>query len=107
MRFNFMKITITQEDIDAALKEHSDDTGVTRCCVVFQALKRSGIPVSGVGYTSTDLRNGEIYALIGTDEITRASHEEWQNFLGAEIEFGQKLHPERHFYKPKRKTKIT
>lgn len=82
-----MKITITQSDLEAARKDHEVTGMFFDTCLVYQALKRSGIPVRGVGYESCDVAGGDIHRLKNTGDITRASSENWDKFVGCEFEF--------------------
>ena len=81
-----MKDKITQADLENAQKELKTHGDITRCCLVYQVLKRNGLAIDSCAFTHY-VSNG-----VGIDlpkscvEITSANHNDWPNFVGREIE---------------------
>lgn len=79
-----MTTTIIQADIDKAVKEYGDRKSICKCCVIFQAAKRVGVPVYEVYSNVLRLQNGKEVPH-GGDSITCLRPEYWQESLGQKI----------------------
>lgn len=74
------KIQVTQEDIDLAIKTFNGIVLVTKCCPVFQALKRSGVNIKSVGYDMATLDNEDrdmLYLSKSIRKITGKGSDTW------------------------------
>ena len=86
-----MTITIQPEDIAQALRQHRTFP-ISTCCVVYQALKRSGVPVGMVGALGTYYSTGPYEFVLHTPELKRLVKlpvREWSSTLGVSFDFTQ------------------
>ncbi len=84
-----MKATITQDDIDKAIEANKTES-ICQSCVLFQVMKRVGIPVrevTFVGFSMAGIDGWHLFPKKGkAEDITMLNPCEWQSTLGMEIE---------------------
>lgn len=77
-------ITITKEDCELALKEREvEHKRITCSCLIYQALKREGYPITEVGFTYA-IKKGEQeqFNLENAHQVTLSDPYDWPFFIG-------------------------